>query len=137
MTYHGGCQCGAVRYAIDAAAPKFVTKCYCTDCQKESGAGHLTLAAFLSDAVQVTGETRSFVGKADSGNAVPRIFCPACGSTVIGQPGSMPGMSMIRAGTLDNSAGLTTNIAIYGNSARSWDQPPEGVKLFPGMPPQR
>jgi hypothetical protein len=136
MTMSGGCLCGALRYEIDGK-PKFVTKCYCTDCQKESGAGHLTLVAFEAGAVRVSGETRCFVGKGDSGNDVSRTFCPGCGTTITGQPGSLPGLSMIRAGTLDDSAGLTTSIAIYGDSAREWDQPPAGVKLFPAMPPQR
>ncbi len=136
MIMSGGCLCGALRYEIDGA-PKFVTACYCTDCQKESGAGHLTLVAFEAAAIKVTGETRVFATTSDSGNAVPRTFCPDCGTTIMGQPGSLPGLSMIRAGTLDDSAGLATSIAIYGDSAREWDQPPAGVKLFPAMPPQR
>jgi hypothetical protein len=136
MTWSGGCLCGAVRYEIDGD-PKFVTNCYCTDCQKESGAGHLTLAAFADAGLRLTGETRSYVSTADSGNTVPRTFCPVCGTTLIGRPGGLKGLSMVRAGTLDDSAGLTTSIAIYGDSARDWDQPPAGVKLFPAMPPQR
>jgi hypothetical protein len=136
MTWSGGCLCGAVRYEIDGE-PKFVTKCYCTDCQRESGAGHLTLAAFADAGLRVTGDTQSYVSTADSGNKVPRTFCPACGTTLMGQPASLNGLSMVRAGTLDDSAGLTTSIAIFGDSARDWDQPPAGLKLFPAMPPQR
>ncbi|MCX7169285.1 MAG: GFA family protein [Proteobacteria bacterium] len=35
--FSGGCVCGAVRYEC-AAEPMAVAHCYCTDCQKTSGA---------------------------------------------------------------------------------------------------
>ena len=132
----GGCLCGALRFRTEAR-PKFVTLCYCTDCQKESGAGHLTLVAVSGDSLAVEGTAATFMGTADSGLTVSRTFCPACGTTILGHPQSLAGLAMVRAGTLDGDHQLTPNLAIFTASAPSWDQPPEGLRSFPGMPPAR
>lgn len=134
MTMSGGCLCGAVRYTIEGE-PAFAGKCYCTDCQKESGAGHLTIMSVPDSAVTITGETKSFVKTGDSGKQVVRIFCPSCGTTVLGRPEVMAGISMIRAGTLDDSSCVDVGLAVFGASAPHWDRPPDGMQLFAGMPP--
>ena len=132
----GGCLCGALRYRSEAQ-PKFVTACYCTDCQKESGAGHLTLAAVDGASLELTGPAATYTGMADSGLPVTRTFCPTCGSTLLGHPQSLGGLAMVRAGTLDNSADIAAGLAIFTASATPWDQPPEGMRSFAGMPPVR
>ena len=49
----GGCQCGAVRYAI-AAAPLTVYACHCTDCQRQSGSAFALSLIAPRDAVRIT-----------------------------------------------------------------------------------
>lgn len=139
MTDHvlaGGCLCGALRYRCEAR-PKFVTACYCRDCQKESGAGHLTLLAVDGAALELNGPASTYIGMADGGQPVSRTFCPLCGSTVLGHPQSLGGLAMVRAGTLDDSTDVTPGVAIFTASALPWDQPPEGLRSFAGMPPAR
>jgi len=135
MSLAGGCLCGAVRYEI-AGEPQFAGKCYCTDCQKETGTGHMTAIAVADSAITIAGEVRRFVKQGDSGHAVTRSFCPDCGTTLRGQPDVMPGMSMVRAGTLDDSSGLEMRSAIFCASARAWDRPPADLPGFDRMPPQ-
>lgn len=138
MSLTGGCLCGAVRYTIEGE-PRFAGKCYCTDCQKESGTGHITIIAVPDEEVTVTGETRDFVRPGDSGQDVVRTFCPKCGTTLFGRPSLMSGITMIRTGTLDDSSMVVPAIAVYGGSAPAWDQPPQDIQVFAGMapPPQR
>jgi hypothetical protein len=129
----GGCLCGAVRYEIEGA-PQFVGKCYCNDCKKETGTGHNTVVAVSDAALHLTGALTKFARRGDSGAEVVRSFCPICGTTVFGCPSAMPGVSMVRAGTLDNPASITPMMAIYGSRAVHWDQPPAGLQVFAEMP---
>src|SRR5262249_25138195 len=77
--------CGSLRYEAEGE-PSAIGKCYCTDCQKESGTGHMTFVSFPGDAIKVSGEASRYVKKGDSGNEVVRLFCPSCGTTIAGYP---------------------------------------------------
>jgi hypothetical protein len=136
MSMSGGCLCGAVRYVI-RGEPQFTGKCYCKDCQKESGTGHLTLVAVPDAAVEITGNVKQYIKSGGSGQSLERSFCPVCGTTVFARPQVMAGLTMIRAGTLDDTSAINPEIAIYGSRATHWDQPPAGWKVFPETPPAR
>jgi hypothetical protein len=130
----GGCLCGRTRYAV-TSKPLFVNECYCRDCQKESGAGHLTFVAVPDASVAIEGAAKTFVKQADSGREVVRIFCGDCGTTLLGRPRALAGIAMIRAGTLDRSEGIRASHAVFVASAPSWDPPREGLRCVAGMPP--
>jgi hypothetical protein len=68
----GGCRCGAIRYEV-RGEPHKVGVCHCSDCRKETGSAFLAYADFAADALEVTGEYRTFEG---------RSFCPACGTAL-------------------------------------------------------
>ena len=53
MSVKGGCLCGAVRYE-SAVDPVFSGHCYCTDCQKGTGCGHVTVVGVPEAALTVT-----------------------------------------------------------------------------------
>ena len=55
-TIKGGCLCGAVTYEV-AGDPIFVGHCACANCQKATGGGHSTVAAFPEPQVTTHGET--------------------------------------------------------------------------------
>ena len=133
MTMTGGCLCGKVRYEV-TGEPMFAGKCYCDDCRKESGTGHITIIATAGSNVTVTGETKTFTSKGDSGADVNRTFCPNCGTTLYGNPSVMGDTKMIRIGTLDDSSSIAPTMAIYCAKASAWDQPPAGIEHHPGMP---
>ncbi|CAM3206304.1 GFA family protein [Corallococcus sp. ZKHCc1 1396] len=71
----GGCQCGAVRYRLDAKP--HVTVCHCRMCQKAVGGPFAVLAAVAGSAVTWTRGTPSRFRSSDSGE---RWFCSACGT---------------------------------------------------------
>ena len=135
MTMTGGCLCGSLRYEAEGE-PSAIGKCYCTDCQKESGTGHMTFVGFPAAAIRTSGEARQFVKTGDSGNDVVRLFCPSCGTTIAGYPKILGDVGVIRAGTLDDPSGLVTTFAVYGCSARAWDAPPAGLHVFETLPPR-
>src|ERR1017187_3183572 len=75
----GGCMCGAVTYEV-SGDPMFVGHCACENCQKATGAGHSSIAAFPEPSLKARGELASFAAKGDSGQATTYQFCPKCGS---------------------------------------------------------
>jgi len=72
----GGCQCGAVRYRLDAS-PNGGFICHCRMCQKASG-GPFSAFCGVPTASLVT--TRGTVSTFQSSDIAERGFCSACGT---------------------------------------------------------
>jgi hypothetical protein len=76
MALSGGCQCGAVRYRLDAT-PTGANICHCRMCQKASGGPFMAFAGVkLADLAWTRGEPASFA----SSNVAERGFCAQCGT---------------------------------------------------------
>ena len=72
----GGCQCGAIRFAM-TSAPSKVSICHCRMCQKASGAPFASLAEIDKEQFAWTrGQPASF----RSSSIAERDFCAACGT---------------------------------------------------------
>lgn len=133
MHYAGRCLCGDVTYSANAEAI-FQGNCYCRDCQKESGTGHITGVAVPEALLSVSGETRSYTKPADSGGTIENHFCARCGTTLYHKPSNVPGVAILRAGTLDPETPVEPQMNLYVASARAWDPPAAGLPGFAGMP---
>ena len=72
----GGCQCGAVRFAL-SAAPMKVSICHCRMCQKASGA---PFASFADIPRENFSWTRGKPSAFRSSSIAERDFCAACGT---------------------------------------------------------
>jgi hypothetical protein len=71
----GGCQCGAVRYAI-AAGPAKSTVCHCRMCQRATGNAFAPLFEVMADALTWQGMPATWA----SSDACERGFCAICGT---------------------------------------------------------
>jgi hypothetical protein len=129
----GGCRCGQVRYSANAE-PAFTGVCHCTNCQKESGTAFNVVVAVPQAALAIQGSPKTYASKGDSGKEVISRFCPNCGSTILSEPAALPGMSIVRAGTLDDTSWLKPTMEIYCDSAQPWVQLGGGMQRFPKMP---
>lgn len=129
MRISGQCLCGDVCYQADAE-PQFQVKCYCTDCRKVSAAGHAAMMGLPTGAVQITGETKAFHSKADSGADVTRAFCPRCGAGVYARNAAMPGMIFMRASTLDDPSLFAPQLVVYASRAPAWDPVSPALPTF-------
>ena len=123
----GGCLCGAVRYVLKAE-PLMTAVCHCTHCQRQSGGVFSTNLAIPDAAYVQTGETKVFTEGGDSGKAVWRHFCGNCGSPILSKVEAMPGLSLVKAGTLDDMSGLTPGIEVYTDHAAEWVVPIAGAQ---------
>jgi hypothetical protein len=129
----GGCLCGAVSYEV-SGEPIFVGHCACENCQKSTGGGHSSVAAFPEPSVKAHGELTSFAAKGDSGQATTYEFCPKCGSRLFTRPSAMPGAVLVTLGTMEAGADLNPSMLIYDKRRRPWDHVNPAIAVFPEMP---
>jgi hypothetical protein len=129
----GGCLCGKIRYTI-SADPIFTGVCHCTNCQKQGGSSFSIVVGVPAAALSVTGTMKTYQDKGDSGKAVGRLFCPDCGSPIQSDVEAMPGIAIIKAGTLDDTSSLKPGMQIFCDSAQPWVQLGGDMKRFAKMP---
>ena len=132
----GGCQCGAVRFAVKGR-PIRMAQCHCRDCQQASGTGHMSNAIFRAEDVTVAGRTASYASAADSGNTLTRHFCPVCGSRLFLVTSARPDMMVMAAGAFDDSRWFRPQVVLFTKRRPAWDLIDETVPQFEGMPPSR
>jgi hypothetical protein len=134
MEVTGGCLCRAVRYSI-SAAPIVTRTCWCRVCQY-IGAGSATVnAAFPSEALKISGDTRDYSLVADSGNVMHRRFCPACGTHLFSAAEARPNLVFVRAGTLDDPEIARPATTIWTVAAPSWACFDERIPRIERQPP--
>ena len=133
MSVHeeGGCLCGQVRYSV-SAEPLLTAVCHCRHCQKQGGSAYSVVSAYPEAAFVQTGATRIFQDVGDSGNPVARHFCPDCGSPIISVAAALPGVVIVKAGTLDGFANVVPVAEVYCDNRLSWLPALDGMAQFPG-----
>ena len=131
--HRGGCLCGAVRYAAEGQ-PLVVAHCHCKNCQRESGAGHSTGAMFPVDRFRLTGHVAEYKLESDNGNKVTRVFCPACGSPILGRNSAMKGYVTITLGTVDDSSEFVPQVVVFARNRKPWDKMDESLPTFEAQP---
>ena len=129
----GGCLCGAVKFSCSEEAV-LAGHCQCTNCQKISGAGHMSNIGVPSGSVTVTGQLQYHSHKADSGNTVTRGFCARCGCDVITKNSGMTEFEFLRAGSLDDIELFKPALVVFTRSGASWDALTPGLQHFDAMP---
>jgi hypothetical protein len=131
----GGCLCGAVRYASDAE-PALVAVCHCATCQKNTGSAFSLNLAMPTDSVTVTGQSlATYEDRAGaSGKPFYRKFCSLCGSPISGNGDAYPGLTFIKAGTLDDLSWVRPSIHIWCSEKQPWVVLEEGVSQVPRNP---
>lgn len=134
IPFSGRCLCGAVRYTC-SAEPVVAGHCKCEQCRRSSGTGHCSHLAVPEDAVSLSGETKVYESKADSGNTVGRAFCPTCGAAVYSVNGAMPGLMFLRASSLDDLDVFKPQMVVYAASGASWDHTDPDLPTFEASPP--
>lgn len=131
VLYQGGCRCGQIRYACQAA-PIAVTLCYCRDCQHWSGGACGNYVLMPAKAVTRQGRTMGYRVQADSGRVVHREFCPECGSPLFA---TTPHLLAMTVASFDDPSPFTPTMAIWLDSAPLWAVIPAHIARFARNPP--
>lgn len=136
LVHTGRCLCGAVAFEA-TGAPIVVAHCHCNDCQRVTGAGHSTGAMFPLERFKISGPVGEHKLKSDAGNEVTRVFCPTCGSPILGRNTAMPGFVTISLGTFDDSSMFVPGVTIFARNRKPWDAMDAAVPTFDAQPQWR
>ncbi len=131
--HKGRCLCGAVSYEAEGP-PVLVAHCYCNNCQRASGSGHATGAIFPVERFRLQGQVAEFRLQSERGTEVTRVFCPTCGSPILGRNSGMAGFVTIALGTLDHSSDFEPQVIIFARNRKPWDNMDESLPAFASQP---
>lgn len=124
----GGCLCGQVRYTL--ASPLVVAVCHCTHCQRISGSAFSVNIVVPEGDFEVTGEPAAYTDTGDSGKPLRRHFCARCGSSLFSKAEALPGMAIVKAGTLDDPSQMKPTSELYCDSRVAWLPALPGLQSF-------
>jgi len=126
----GGCNCGAVRYEVNAP---FVSAnyCHCTRCQRRTGTAASASARVEPGSFRVVeGEDRLRAWVPESG--AQKWFCGECGSALFSRSPTEPEQVGVRLGTFDSDPGIRPSWRQFVAYAAPWEEIPEdGLPRYP------
>jgi hypothetical protein len=129
----GGCECGSYRYQI-TGAPKTIVICHCRDCQRQSGSAFGS-SMVVADAqfTELSGALACFERAAFSGATMRGYFCPLCGTRIFHAKPGAPGLKILKAGTLDDTATIKPLAQLWTSRKQIWLDFPD-VPAFARQP---
>jgi len=111
----GGCQCGAVRYRLEAE-PTGSNICHCRMCQKAGGAPFMAFAgARIAELIWIRGAPKMFA----SSSIAERGFCAECGTPLTYQ-GLGSGRVSVAIGSLDDPNAVEPEAQLGVESKLPW-----------------
>jgi hypothetical protein len=115
--FTGGCQCGAVRFRVDAAVRQ-ISICHCRMCQKATGGLFGPYASFPTDALTWTrGQRKTF----QSSDFIARGFCGDCGTPLTFEAASGGGGHIgLTIGSFDDPSELPPQRQIMAAERVAW-----------------
>ena len=134
MKVEGGCYCGELRYEAEGD-PAMKGQCFCRECQYITGGDSALLLGMLETGFAYTqGEAKAF-RRSDLEAPVTREFCPYCGTHVLSRAPGLPGVVMLKVGSLDDPAAFEgPQMAIFTCDSQSYHRLPDGVPHFERVP---
>lgn len=114
--YEGGCQCGAVRFIVQAT-PKFVARCHCAACRKATGGAYSVWVGFKESEIEWTAGAPAVY---ESSRGVRRGFCKSCGTPLSYQGEKWPGELHLTIGAFDEPEAFTPKGDAFPDEALPW-----------------
>ena len=125
----GGCACGEVRYRL-TAEPLIVHCCHCLNCQCQTGSAFVVNVLLEADRVELLAGEPQPIDVPRGSSSKQRIWrCSTCQIAVYSKYTSAK-LRFVRAGTLDDPAGIEPDVHIYTRSKVPWVSLPDGVPAF-------
>ena len=117
----GHCLCGKVNYSADAE-PVMTAACHCEHCQRQTGTSFSIIVGMPDEALTFDNDEaiKTYNETGESGHSVYRRFCSNCGSPIVTTVDTVPGLTVIKAGTLNDKSWLQPASHIWCDSAQSW-----------------
>jgi len=130
MIRDGGCFCGAVRFRVHGE-PINIRICHCRKCQRATGSPFFARALFDQQAIEIQGET----GRYGSSEALDRVFCKACGTTLFSwrRNGTAAGVALA---AFDDRNAFAPTEQIWVSEKMDWVGVDEGMTQYTQGVPQ-
>ncbi|KAL0935480.1 DUF636 domain protein [Colletotrichum truncatum] len=107
-TTTGECSCGKIKYSFQGK-PLMSALCHCLKCKRSNGSSFSTNLIVPEATFKFKeGEPAQFVSKGDTGKDGTSHFCRNCGSPLIVSSAAVPGVVIVKAGTLDDWESMQT-----------------------------
>lgn len=130
----GGCGCGAVRFALDAA-PLDAGYCHCTRCQHRTGTALSASARVERGTVRVTqGSEELRTWRLDDG--LGKVFCGLCGAALFAADREDGTPLAVRMAAFDEDPGVRPSLHQFTAYAAVWAPiPDDGLPRHPERRP--
>jgi len=136
-TLHGGCMCGAVRYAYDGEIGPS-SYCHCDDCKRATGGPYTVGVLSREDKLRiVSGDVKSYTAVADSGRKITRQFCGDCGAPLFTRGEKYPDLVFIKAGSLDKPELVKPSSQTWTDRAVEWATIDTTLPAYPKAGPSK
>ena len=129
----GGCQCGAVRYALKHG-PYKIYACHCLECQKQSAAAFGLSMPLRFEDLALEGDLAEYMRPTDSGATTRCAFCPQCGTRLYHRSDRSPEFVTMKAGSLDDTASIKLVAHIWVSRKQPWVILEDGIPAFETQP---
>jgi hypothetical protein len=123
----GGCYCGRVRYASEAA-PFHETVCHCSDCRRIAGASAVAWFSVPADRFSFTAEKPV---QFRSSARVVRSFCGTCGTPLTYQRDDLASEIDVTIASLDDADAVPPKDHTHTRHKLQWDAICDGLPAFP------
>ena len=129
MQITGSCLCEDIKWEAEID-PSLVGVCHCTDCQILGGSA-FQFAARVERAHfhLLSGELKTYVKTAESGNPRAMSFCSTCATMIHGGNTDDTGLLSLRLGGCHQKHQLTPQFQIWCQSSMEWTTVDGGIKL--------
>lgn len=128
MKATGGCQCGAVRYAIDGSV-NWQGHCHCESCRR-------AISAAVSSFIGIEDGNWRWERVApqvyNSSPGVERTFCATCGSPISYRSDAWPTEMHFHAATLDDTSAFNPAFHVFMAEAVAWRPHEDGLPTHDG-----
>lgn len=119
MKIDGRCYCGKVSFTSEVD-PDAMVVCHCTSCQTLSGGTYRVSVRADVDKTTFTGNPKSFIKVADSGNRRRQGFCGECGTPLFACDEVDPKTYTLRVGTITQRGQFHPQRQIWMQSRLPW-----------------
>lgn len=133
---NGGCRCGAVRYVISRDNLPPVYACHCLACQSGSGSAFSEQAVIRDGSLDASGPVLDYRFARPDGNRGHHRLCAECFTRLWSTSDALPGVVLVRAGTLDRSQELIPRAHMWIKRKQPWVEIPRDIPQWPESPPE-
>ena len=129
MQITGSCLCEDVKWEAEID-PSLVGICHCTDCQILGSSAFQFAARVEREHFHLlSGELKTYVKTAESGNPRAMRFCGTCATMIHGGNTDNTGLLSLRLGGCEQKHALTPRFQIWCQSGFDWVEIETDIKL--------